>query len=262
MPLSAIIGGVSNIIGAGAGYAGQKSANKTNLQLAKEGREHDVNMWNQQNAYNTPEMQMQRMKEAGLNPNLVAGGTTQAGNADQPKAAQVPHVQNELAQMAQMNLIPMIATYQDGLVKRQTADNLKLQAEGIAQDNTTKELTNRLLGIQLPWADKTLAQKYSIGENQRHGSQAQSQLLWDKYNQSLDFRKKHGDYRDNILAESQIGVRQGQTRALQLENSLNEQLKPFGVNANDSLWERKLIPVMETLINSFLPNMNKWRGKK
>ena len=61
-------------------------------------------------------MQMQRLKEAGLNPNLMYGqGTT--GNASSPQRAPVPEVQNELASLAQMSLAPIMLMYQDWRVK-------------------------------------------------------------------------------------------------------------------------------------------------
>lgn len=41
----------------------------------------DLAMWNMTNAYNSPTAQMQRLKEAGLNPNLVYGSGNVVGNA-------------------------------------------------------------------------------------------------------------------------------------------------------------------------------------
>ena len=95
MPLGTIIGGVTSLFGSGLSYKGQREANKTNIELAQQAREHDVDMWNRQNAYNTPEMQMQRLREAGLNPNLMyASGQASTGNADAPKAAPVATTSN------------------------------------------------------------------------------------------------------------------------------------------------------------------------
>lgn len=41
---------------------------------------HDVDMWNRANEYNSPASQMQRLKAAGLNPNLAYGSGSVAGN--------------------------------------------------------------------------------------------------------------------------------------------------------------------------------------
>jgi hypothetical protein len=61
----------------------------TNAQNRRNARKD----WNMQNAYNDPKQQMQRLKEAGLNPNLVYGGgaTTTAQPIKSPDA-QVPNI--------------------------------------------------------------------------------------------------------------------------------------------------------------------------
>lgn len=51
-----------------------------NAEIWEKEKAYAEEMWTKQNAYNSPAAQMQRMKEAGLNPNLMYGqGTT--GNA-------------------------------------------------------------------------------------------------------------------------------------------------------------------------------------
>ena len=47
-------------------------------------RSNNLDFWNMQNAYNHPKMQMARLKEAGLNPMLVYGHGTVAGNTAGP----------------------------------------------------------------------------------------------------------------------------------------------------------------------------------
>lgn len=240
MAIGGIISGIGSMFGAAAGYKGQKAANKTNIQLAREGREHDMNMWNAQNEYNTPAMQMQRMKEAGLNPNLVAGATTQAGNADAPKPAHVARVNNELAQMSQMNLAPMISLYQDGLVKKAQADNLRTQNEGIAQDNVTKALTNELLKDTLPY------QKYfKMNQNERiveeiHNLQQDgTRKSWDNQVRGKGIMQEMEQQQSNVMNSLQYA--QQKTRALQLENALNADLKPLGMHSRDNLFGRLLV---------------------
>lgn len=45
-----------------------------NLQLAKLQNQWNIAQWNNENAYNSPAAQMQRMKAAGLNPDMMYGG--------------------------------------------------------------------------------------------------------------------------------------------------------------------------------------------
>lgn len=43
------------------------------MEALKRQQDYNTEMWNKTNQYNSPQMQMQRYKEAGLNPNLVGG---------------------------------------------------------------------------------------------------------------------------------------------------------------------------------------------
>lgn len=60
--------------------------------LAKQQNDYDLNLWNMMNEYNSPQSQMQRFKEAGLNPMLVYQQGT-PGNASSPANSTMPNVQ-------------------------------------------------------------------------------------------------------------------------------------------------------------------------
>jgi len=65
------------------------AAAKSESELAYQ---RSVEMWNQQNLYNSPESQMQRFIQAGLNPNLIYGQGN-AGNASSPPQYQPANMQ-------------------------------------------------------------------------------------------------------------------------------------------------------------------------
>lgn len=71
---------IASAVGGILGMASQGSANRANMELAKYAFSENERMWNMQNAYNTPTAQMERLKEAGLNPNLVYGNGQVVGN--------------------------------------------------------------------------------------------------------------------------------------------------------------------------------------
>lgn len=74
----------SAAIAAGASLLGTAGNAVATGKLNKKTRKWNEKMWNMQNAYNLPEAQMQRFKDAGLNPNLIYGQGN-SGNADAPK---------------------------------------------------------------------------------------------------------------------------------------------------------------------------------
>lgn len=88
---SALISGASSLLGGLFGSGAQSSANRTNIQIARETNQMQYQMFKEQNAfnermynqmqqYNTPAAQMQRYNDAGINP-YIAAGNVQTGNA-------------------------------------------------------------------------------------------------------------------------------------------------------------------------------------
>lgn len=88
---SALISGASSLLGGLFGSGAQSSANRTNIQIARETNQMQYQMFKEQNAfnermynqmqqYNTPAAQMQRYNDAGINP-YIAAGNVQSGNA-------------------------------------------------------------------------------------------------------------------------------------------------------------------------------------
>lgn len=78
--LGAVIGGPA---GAGLGYGlgSSLSSYSDERSAVKDAYNRNVALWNMNNAYNTPVEQMKRLREAGLNPNLVYGSGSVTGLA-------------------------------------------------------------------------------------------------------------------------------------------------------------------------------------
>lgn len=93
--LGAVIGGGSSLLGDIFNLFGQSKANREqeqyNIGIMNQQRQWALQDVAAQNAYNSPVQQMQRLKEAGLNPNLVYGEGIQAtGQSDQPRSVSAP----------------------------------------------------------------------------------------------------------------------------------------------------------------------------
>lgn len=243
---AALINTGSQISGGLFGYLGQKRQNKHNLKLARDARDHDVNMWNLQNEYNTPGMQMQRLTEAGLNPHLMYGqGNT--GNASAPQKAPVPEVGNELTSLSQMSAAPVLSMYQDWRVKNAQIENLNANADATRQNATltalrqlTQGYINQKHSIQLPWVDLQERNKTNIGSNRAEQENIKSRYLYN----TLPEMTKQVMLRNNLLEQ--------QTRHHQLENQFNQELKPYGMRSSDPLLMRLIMHVLpKTALKNF-----------
>ena len=98
-----MLGFLGSVIGSGINYFAQQEAarsseravamqNLGNMYLAKYQNDRNLQLWNMQNEYNAPKQQMARLKEAGLNPNLVYGNGSAVNVANSPAPTQVPHI--------------------------------------------------------------------------------------------------------------------------------------------------------------------------
>lgn len=101
---------------------------EANKELARYQYSKDLEMWNRQNLYNLPSAQMERFKEAGLNPNLIYG----QGNAG--NAATMPRYQNVQAdytsQKSLVNLPLVLSMFNDYRMKNANVDLLNEQIRG------------------------------------------------------------------------------------------------------------------------------------
>jgi len=95
-------------------------------------RKRALQDWNRQNAYNHPSQQMQRLKEAGLNPNLVyGGGATTTAQSVKTTDAQVPNIDLQKVPEA-------IGAYQS--VKNQQLEYSRIQKAMELQDAQKKNI--------------------------------------------------------------------------------------------------------------------------
>lgn len=129
-----VIGGFTSLFNAGAERRqSERNIDRTykyQKELAEYGYTKDIEMWNAANQYNSPAEQMQRLKDANLNPNMVYGSGTVAGNT----STQTPKYQQATPNMATKalqlpNLLEIISAYQDTKIKAVTTDNLQLQGD-------------------------------------------------------------------------------------------------------------------------------------
>ena len=128
-------------------------ANSANERMQHLQNAWNLAQWNRMNAYNSPAAQMQRLKAAGLNPDLLygqnAGGAM--GNSASPAQGSNPIPK----QPFQMTLDPLMLAQlknidADTELKKSDANQKEAQTEGINFDNITKKAA---AAYQEEWLD-------------------------------------------------------------------------------------------------------------
>lgn len=141
--ISNIAGGMIN---SGANLAAVREQNKAQMDLAQYQADQNLKLWNLNNAYNTPQAQMQRYRDAGLNPHLIYGnGSASSGNSSAPaQGYQAPTLNRAHIDTGIQNAG---GAYLNGLsvssaIRKQNADTAMVhqQIANLQEDNNLKRL--------------------------------------------------------------------------------------------------------------------------
>ena len=236
-PLStaAIISGGLGLVGGLISHGDVKEQYKYNKKLQDNAFAHNVEMWNMQNAYNTPSAQMERLQAAGLNPNLVYGNGGATNTAtDYPKyqageAPQVANIRNASRQLALQGF--------------QTALNAKLQEAQAANLNADTELKGTQ--SQLTAVQKEIAM---IDKQFQQGTlDKRTQFQLEKWKQDLILGRNQIK-----LGDQQVTLNQKQMEKLDAEtNSIVSRTKLTDVQAEQiSVIVQYLPQMLQSQINS------------
>ena len=147
--LGAVLGGpVGGLVGSlASSLLGNRGA-KRRQQLADQ---QNIKFWNMQNAYNTPKQQMARLKDAGLNPNLIYGSNANTGVAGSvsPSKASPYNIQN-----------PVPSAVQTALMGAQINNLNSIADKNRAETEKTLGLTPSLIGRSNKQLEILVEQKF------------------------------------------------------------------------------------------------------
>lgn len=121
---SAALQGGFGIVGSLVNYGLQK-------RLAAQQNEYNLEMWRLNNEYNSPQAQMQRFQEAGLNPNLIYGQGTAGNSSSAPQMVtpNAPEISREMQELGKAFNIENLRTVIANRKKAQAdAENAKTDA--------------------------------------------------------------------------------------------------------------------------------------
>lgn len=173
----------------------QEEANATNIQLARENRAWQEQMWNKQNAYNTPAAQIERMRAAGLNPALMysqgnVGNAGSVGSVGTPSVQPVTGFAQGLGNAGDMIANAMIQKEQVDQMRAQTR---LLQARAIQTENNTFEPQT--------YAGLMRAKVHALtGQGNYADSRAAGQDIYNRYESYLfNNQVRHGELTNTRL---------------------------------------------------------------
>lgn len=208
VPAAAVIPAVGGLL---SGIMGSNDQQRENA--------HNEKMWHLNNAYNTPKAQMQRFKDAGLNPNLIYGKGT-SGNSNSPSKVAT----NTSTQTAIKGL------------------SASAQALLQGQQQRTSEQQEQLLDAQ---TDNQRAQAVKSWVDAGFSQQdAENRVAQGRANVNKTVTETRNLDSKNQLTEKQIAIAQKQFEGKSIENQVakfrQKQLK-LGIEPNTDMFY-KLLP--------------------
>lgn len=248
----------------------QNRANlKYNAKMYQIQRRDALADWEMQNKYNSPAAQMQRLKDAGLNPNLVYGNGATATASQQPRSSNVGNFQAQIPPVNYGAVGASIMNYYDADVKKAQADNLKAMkakneietalktvaaARGKLEYNKASELYQTSIDVQKATLQKLYAEtaktnaetRYSIDENTRREA-LQQPTLQAAVQKVINMQKDAGKIdAQTAAAWSQAAENNAQIKIL---NTQWQKWWSKGSNPNSSAAQNLLKQVVDSFSN-------------
>lgn len=208
---AAIAAGATALSTGGQIYAAGKMNKKTrqwNEKMYGIQRQDAMNDWNMQNAYNSPEAQMQRFKAAGLNPNLIYGqqneGATVRSTDVKSWNPETPDIQTGVK-----NSIEAFADY---TLQQEQVKNMQAARENMAADKLVKEAT----AVNLLTQGQTM--EFDLGQKQRLADTIMQQA-------TATLRQTQTTTQLNINADERADAQNAQSLKEGAERILNSQMQ-------------------------------------
>lgn len=200
--------------------------------------------WDKQNKYNSPSQQMQRFKEAGLNPNLIYGQMSNSAAIRSTDMKQPDFVAPKLQNTGQV-----MNNYIDLKLKEQQLSNDKQAGELLRQQTEGKRLENQNVIDQTPYiAEERFQRSRLIGQQVTsimediNNKKLMNPLLRDKVTNDIKTMTQNRMYQ-NLTTPQQIAFQKATTKLIEakiagqdIENAFrkytNSLQTNLGINSN------------------------------
>ena len=199
-------------------YKKQRADNREDATTAYN---RSIEMWNMNNAYNDPSAQMERLRQAGLNPNLVYGN----GATTTASAPSAPQASSATPQRFQgFDALPALSMYMDVKMKQAQADLIEEQKNNVIQ-RTANERTDNLL--------KTLDLDYFGTRNRR--SLVELNNIEQYQSNAMELANERQRLQNNLAVQAYINNDKNMELLMKRYNlseaEFRERVRQFNINA-------------------------------
>lgn len=267
---ASVAGTAGSIASSVRGKRGQQIENQKQrdfeLQMYQRQKQDNQTFWQMENYYNSPAMQMQRLKDAGLNPNLMYGSPQSGGNAgsiQSPSQGVSNSTKTQPFEMPQMT--GMMDSIYDTRLKSAQINNINEQSKTEATKRDLNIINTLNKGNELNYNMATMGSRKALLNTAIENaitniasSQNQSRVLSSQNNREMELQpgKLKQQIADllqtranttNLGTTSDLNITKNQReQVLKQIDELELQLRKAGYTPNDTAFER----VQKMLVNS------------
>lgn len=218
--------GLQDVKGFGLGLLQNRWNRKYNEKMYEKQRADSMADWQRQADYNSPQAQMIRYKQAGLNPNLIYGSATNSPMA-QMKQADLETSELPPYQLNKNSVGEAIGTYQNLLITNQQVDNLKKTNENI-QAQTDLAIAKRATELLRPWYMDNQVNLMQSNTAYRNLETSQKSELF-KGTLELQNQAIQNALKDLAVKDTTIGYNKAKTDYTKDENKRKNEMQPLSI---------------------------------
>lgn len=243
---SSIIGGIGGAIQARKNRKLAREMQQKQFDWQREENERafqrNLQMWNQQNAYNSPAAQMQRLEDAGLNPNLAYGNLAsgQAGSPPQLEAANVPQMSDAAYSNPFDSISQMGTNLSNSTVQMAQTASLLAQSRKTQEEYNKLVIENSFLPAKMKAEISLLLSSDALTKEQKQNLIVQTQMLGEQMQlvqANVDKVRKEIDSLGiaNDRAKIQLAIEKNTQQAVEDMIKANSQLAKLSVKEKQQM---------------------------
>ncbi|UPW40896.1 DNA pilot protein [Sigmofec virus UA08Rod_6151] len=233
-------GATGGLLNTALGFIGSNRQNKENRHLLDYQYSKNLEQWNRENEYNTPKAQMERLKEAGLNPYLVYGhGTAVTSAASSPQfgsasmeGSKGPGSDPSAALAgAQLADISASARYKESQARQSDVATRNLLLDQNLKILAAEEKNISILQQRLDYYIKSNSSQYLIDSAKEQLNQAKENVKKIKSETWLNYQRADTLFDQAEMYSSVVSLNDVKRRREEFELSLR---KEYGHKINDA----------------------------